>query len=301
MKQRIGVVGLGVMGKPMAANLLKAGYEVTVHNRTPARAKAFVEAHGGAAAPSPAAVAKVSELVITIVSDSPDVEEGILGKNGIAAGAKRGLAVIDMSTISPGVTQHISQRLEEAGLEMLDAPVSGGEKGAVEGTLTIFVGGKEQVFRRCLPVLEAMGKTITYLGPAGSGQLAKLCNQVICSNNLLSICEGLVLGSKAGLDLQKLLTALSGGSAQSWMLSNAAPKILDRDFRPGFFVKHEQKDLRLVLETARALGVSLPGTSLIHQLYNAIETQEGGATRAHFSLVQAIERLAGHEVRRSAQ
>lgn len=298
MKFKIGVVGLGIMGKPIAANLLKAGYEVTVFNRTEAKSQAFVKEIGGARASTPEETAEASDVVITMVADSPDVEEVILGPEGVAAGAKKGLTVIDMSTISPGVTKRIAKRLQEVGVEMLDAPVSGGEKGAIEGTMTIFVGGKEQIFKKCLPVFEAIGKTITYMGETGSGQLTKLCNQIICSHNLLSICEGLVFASKAGLDVPKLISALGGGSAQSWMLTNQAPKIVDRDFRPGFFVKHEQKDLRLVLEAAREIGVSLPGTSLIHQLYNSIETEAGGATRAHISLVQAIEKLAGHEVRK---
>ncbi|UCF96258.1 MAG: NAD(P)-dependent oxidoreductase [Spirochaetaceae bacterium] len=296
MDMKIGVVGLGIMGKPIAANLIKADYAITVFNRTAVKAKAFVDEIGGVMASTPAEAAKASDVVITMVADSPDVEEVILGPAGVAASEKKGLTVIDMSTISPGVTKRISKRLQEAGMEMLDAPVSGGEKGAVEGTMTIFVGGREQVFKRCLPVFEAIGKTITYMGESGAGQLTKLCNQIICSHNLFSICEGLVFASKAGLDVQKLISALSGGSAQSWMLSTQAPKILDRDFRPGFFVKHEQKDLRLVLEAAREIGVSLPGTSLIHQLYNSLETEEGGATRAHISLVRAVEKLAGHEV-----
>jgi 3-hydroxyisobutyrate dehydrogenase len=298
VKLNIGVVGLGIMGKPIAANLLKAGYKVTVFNRTAAKAQAFVKEIGGAMASTPAEAAKAADVVITMVADSQDVEAVILGPKGIAASAKKGLTVIDMSTISPGVTKRIAKRLLEVGVDMLDAPVSGGEKGAIEGTMTIFIGGKEQVFKQCLPVFSAIGKTITYMGETGAGQLTKLCNQIICSHNLFSICEGLVFASKAGLDVQKLISALGGGSAQSWMLTNQAPKIVDRDFRPGFFVKHEQKDLRLVLEAARDIGVSLPGTSLIHQLYNSIETEAGGATRAHISLVQAIEKLAGHEVRK---
>jgi 3-hydroxyisobutyrate dehydrogenase len=296
MEMKIGVVGLGIMGKPIAVNLIKAGYSVTVFNRTEVKAKAFVNDIGGALAASPAEVAKASDVVITMVSDSPDVEEVILGPVGVTASAKKGLIVIDMSTISPAVTKRIGRRLQEAGMEMLDAPVSGGEKGAIEGTMTIFVGGREQVFRQCLPVFKAIGKTITYMGASGAGQLTKLSNQIICSHNLFSICEGLVFASKAGLDVEKLISALSGGSAQSWMLTNQAPKIVNRDFRPGFFVKHEQKDLRLVLEAAWEIGVSLPGASLIHQLYNSIETEEGGATRAHISLVRAVEKLAGHEV-----
>jgi 3-hydroxyisobutyrate dehydrogenase len=295
---KIGVVGLGIMGKPIAVNLIRAGFEVTVFNRTTGKAKAFVEEFGGVMASTPAEAGKASDMVITMVGDSPDVEEVILGPAGVVESGNKGLTVIDMSTISPAVTERISKRLQDAGMDMLDAPVSGGEKGAVEGTMTIFVGGKEQVYKRCLPVFEVIGKTITYMGDSGAGQLTKLCNQIVCSHNLYSICEGLVFASKAGLDLRKLISALSGGSAQSWMLGTQAPKIVERDFRPGFFVKHEQKDLRLVLEAAREIGVPLPGTGLIHQLYNSIEGEEGGATRAHISLVQAVEKLADHQVGR---
>jgi 3-hydroxyisobutyrate dehydrogenase len=296
LAEKIGVVGLGIMGRPIAANLLKAGYEVTVYNRTEEKAQAFVKEIGGAMASTPAEVAKASDVVITMVGDSPDVEAVVLGPQGIASGGKKGLVVIDMSTISPGVTKRIAQTLEKSGIEMLDAPVSGGEKGAIEGTLTIMVGGKQKVFESCLPVLEVLGKTVTLMGGPGAGQLTKLCNQIVCSNNLLAVCEALVFASKAGLDVQKLIAALSGGSAQSWMLENQGPKIVDHDFRPGFFMMHEQKDLGLVLQTAREIGVSLPATAVIRQLYNGLETEEGAATRAHISLVQALERLAGHEI-----
>ncbi len=296
MKQKVGVVGLGIMGKPMAANLLKAGHEVMVFNRTEAKAQAFVKEFGGTMVTTPAEAAKASDVVITMVSDSPDVEAVILGPGGIASSGHSGLVVIDMSTISPGVTKRIAESLRKAGMEMLDAPVSGGEKGAIASAMTIMVGGKEEIFQSCLPIFNVLGKTVTHMGGTGAGQLTKLCNQIICSNNLLSICEGLVFASKAGLDVQKMISALSGGSAQSWMLTNQASKIVDHDFRPGFFVMHEQKDLRLVLETAREIGVSLPGTSLIQQLYNSVEMEDGGATRAHISLVQALERLAGHEI-----
>lgn len=296
MKKKVALIGLGIMGRPMAANLLKAGHALTVYNRSGEKAEEFLRAHGGRSAASPAEAARAAEVVITMVSDSSDVDAVVLGPGGVAEGAARGTVLIDMSTISPSVTRHIGERLAERGIEMLDAPVSGGESGAVAGTLTIMVGGRPEVFRRCLPVLEALGKTITYMGPAGCGQLTKLCNQIVCSGTLLSICEGLVFASKAGLQVQQVLQALSGGSAQSAMLSNTGPKIIARDFRPGFFVMHEQKDLRLALETAREIGVSLPGTGLVQQLFNAIERDPGVSREGHFALVKALEKLAGHEV-----
>lgn len=280
------------MGRPIAANLLKAGYELTVFNRTAAKADAFVAAVGGRKGQTPAEVASAADVVITMVSDSADVEQVVLGPNGIIEGARAGQVLIDMSTISPAVTRAIGARLLEKGVEMLDAPVSGGEKGAVAGTLTIMVGGKPAVFETCRPIFEALGKTITHMGQAGAGQLTKLCNQIICSNTLLAVCEGLVFARNAGLDAEKAIAALSGGAAQSWMLTHQAPKMLQRDFRPGFFVMHEQKDLRLVLETAREVGVALPGTRLIHQLYHAIEAEDGGEKLGHISLIKAIEKLA---------
>jgi 3-hydroxyisobutyrate dehydrogenase len=298
MISKVAVVGLGIMGRPMAANLLKAGCEVTVYNRSGKKADEFVEAHGGRRAAGPAEAARNAEVVITMVGDSSDVEAVVLGPGGVAEGAARGSVVIDMSTISPAVTRRIAAELGERGVEMLDAPVSGGEPGAVAGTLTIMVGGKAEVFERCRPVFEALGKTINHMGPSGAGQLTKLVNQIICSDTLLAVCEGLLFASKAGLDVQKVVAALSGGSAQSAMLTAMAPKIIGRDFRPGFFVMHERKDLRLVLEAAQELGLALPGTGLVQQLYNALEGEPGAATQSHALLVRALEKLAGWEVGR---
>jgi len=298
MKEKVSVLGLGIMGWPVAANLLKAGYAVTVYNRTPERALKFIETLGGSRALTPRQAAEASRFVITLVGDSPDVESVILGPQGVIEGCSKDSIVIDMSTISPEVTRRIAAKLEEQGIEMLDAPVSGGEKGAINAALTIMVGGKEKVFDTCRPIFEALGKTITYMGPNGSGQLTKLCNQIIGSNTLLAVCEGLIFASKAGLDLDKTLQALSGGSAQSFMLTNMTPKIIARDFRPGFFVMHEQKDLRLALETAGEIGVALPGTGLIQQLYNAIAQDPGVAREGHFALIKALEKLASHEVKR---
>ncbi len=296
-KPRLGFIGLGIMGGPMTVNLLKEGYQVTVYNRTASKAQKLVE-KGAAKAESPAEVARVSDVVIVMVSDSPDVEEVILGTRGVIEEARPGLLVIDMSTISPGVTRKISAKLREKGVEMLDAPVSGGEKGAIEGKLTILVGGNKDVYQRCLPILEVMGQKITYFGESGAGQSTKLCNQIICSVTLLGVCEGLTYAAKSGLDLEKVISALSGGSAQSWLLSNFGPKIIERDFKPGFLVKLEQKDLRLVLEAAKGLGVTLPGVSIAHQLYNSVEEEKDGGMLGHHSLVKALEKLADFEVKK---
>ena len=292
---QIGFIGIGIMGRPMALNLLKAGYQVTVHNRDVSKAEQLLD-RGAKVAGSPAEVARVSDIAITMLPDTPDVEKVMLGENGVIEGAHEGLIVIDMSTISPEATKNIASKLKEKGVEMLDAPVSGGEKGAIEGTLTIMVGGKAEVFEKCIPVFQAMGKKITLLGDTPAGQLTKLGNQVVCSLALLGICEGLLLASKAGLNLDTFIEALLGGSAQSWLLANMGPKIAKRDFRPGFFVSLEQKDLRLVLEAAKENALSLPGTALVQQLYNAVEAEEGGARLGHHSLIRALEKLANFEI-----
>lgn len=295
MKPAIGFIGLGIMGKPMAKNLMKAGFKLTVFNRTASKAEEL-RALGADVAGSPAEAASKSEVVITIVSDTPDVEEVILGPGGVASKARPGTVVIDMSTISPAATQRIAKALEEKGIEMLDAPVSGGERGAIEGTLSIMVGGKEEVFQRCLPVFHAMGRNIVYMGPHGFGQITKLCNQILCSLTILSAAECLVLGAKAGLDLEKLLQAVSGGAGGSWSLSNLGPKIIRGDFSPGFMVRLHQKDLRLVLDFANKLGVSLPGTALVNQLFNAIEGQ-GLGHLGNQSLIKPLEKVASCEAR----
>ncbi|MCS7119598.1 MAG: NAD(P)-dependent oxidoreductase, partial [Candidatus Bathyarchaeota archaeon] len=238
--KRVGFIGLGVMGKPMALNLLRAGFPLTVWNRTRSRMEDLLKL-GASGANSPREVAERSDVVITMVSDSPDVEEVILGSEGIIYGAHEGLIVIDMSTISPAVTKKISDELAERNVRMLDAPVSGGEAGAKEATLSIMVGGPEDAFEECLPIFRALGKKIVYMGPSGSGQMAKLCNQVICALNIQAVCEGLILAAKAGLDLGKLLEVVTAGAANSWMLTNLGPKMISRDFKPGFKIKHQQK------------------------------------------------------------
>ena len=289
-QKRIGFIGLGIMGRPMARNLLKAGYPLVVWNRSRPGIEALVEA-GAAEADSPRAVAERSDIVITIVGDSPDVEQVALGERGIVESAHTGLVHIDMSTISPAVVRDIAARYAEADIELLDTPVSGGEQGATDGTLAIMVGGRKEVFERCRPVLEALGRTLVYCGPSGSGQVVKLCNQVVVGLNNLAMGEALVLAAKAGVKPATMVEAVSAGAGASWVLQHLAPRILDGDFRPGFKITHQQKDLRLALELARQSAVPLPGTALVHQLFAALEA-EGLGEEGTQSLVKALEKLA---------
>ncbi len=293
---KVGLIGLGIMGKPMARNLLKAGFPVTVYNRTRQRADELQKL-GARVAASPRAVAVESEIVITIVSDSPDVRSVILGEDGVIEGIRAGSIVIDMSTISPHVTREIAAALKSKGVEMLDAPVSGGEKGAIEGTLSIMAGGDAATLERARPVLLAMGKTITHIGPNGMGQVCKLANQIAVGLHNLSISEALIFAAKAGADPEKVMQALQGGAANSWAFQVLAPKLIKRDFSPGFMVKLQQKDLRLVLDAARELHLPLPGTALTHQLYQAVETR-GAGNEGNHALVKALEALAGIEVKK---
>ena len=298
-KKRIGFIGLGVMGRPMALNLLKAGYPMVVWNRTRFKMKSLLEA-GAEGADSPREVAEKSDVVITMVTDSPDVEEVILGPNGVIHGAHPGLVVIDMSTISPTVTRRIAQKLAEKGVKMLDAPVSGGDIGAKKGTLSIMVGGPKETFEECLPIFKVLGKKITYMGPSGMGQTTKLCNQVICALNIQAVCEGLMLGAAAGLDLKKLLEVVTAGAAGSWMLSNLGPKMIERDFRPGFKISHQQKDLRLVLSFASELKLPLPGTALVQQMLRSVEA-EGLGDKGTQAAIVAMEKLAGRRLTEEKQ
>jgi 3-hydroxyisobutyrate dehydrogenase len=291
----VGFVGLGIMGKPMAKNLLKAGFPLTVYNRTHARVEELA-ALGAQVAVSPRDAAANADIVITIVTDSPDVRAVILGDRGIIEGVRPGSIVIDMSTISPQVTREIALALKAKQVQMLDAPVSGGERGAIEGTLSIMVGGDVEAVERARPVLTAMGKTITHIGPNGMGQVCKLANQIAVGLHNLSISEALIFAVKAGADPAKVLQAIQGGAGNSWAFQNLAPKILKRDFAPGFMVKLQQKDLNLVLEAADELSLPLPGTALTYQLYQAVEARGLGAEGNH-ALVKALEALAGTEVK----
>ena len=272
---RIGFIGLGIMGRPMAMNLMKAGHSLTVYNRTPVKCRPLVDA-GARRADSPHEAAEGCEIVITIVSDTPDVESVLFGQGGVADGAGQGTVVIDMSTVSAKATVGFAKRLSERGCEMLDAPVTGGEKGAIEGTLTIMAGGKRDVFDKCLGVFQAMGRNIVYTGPSGSGQKTKLVNQIICACNILSMTEGLRFAELSGLDLETTFKVVSSGSAASWILSNLGSRILQNDYSPGFLIKLQQKDLRLVEESIKELGDEFPGTDLAYRLFTEALSRDLG-------------------------
>jgi 3-hydroxyisobutyrate dehydrogenase len=294
MKEKIGFIGLGIMGRGMSRNLIKAGYSLRVWNRTAARMDEL-SAEGALATAGPADLASQTEIILLCVSDTPDVEALILGPNGVLQGAAPGSLVIDMSTISPQATREIAARLAEKGVGMLDAPVSGGSEGAARGTLTIMVGGAETEFKRALPVLQAMGKTITHMGDHGAGQMTKLVNQTLVVGHALAMSEALLLAQAGGLDLQKTIEALGAGAAGSWMWSNRGPQVIRRDWRPGFTIDLQQKDVRLVMQAGDQLGVPLLATGLVFNLYRSLQAGGLGGEGNH-ALIKALERLAGLEV-----
>lgn len=294
MSERIGFIGLGIMGRGMAANLIKAGFSLTVWNRTIARTEELV-AQGAHAGASPADVAAKSDVILICVSDTPDVNDVLLGEHGVIHGARPGVLVIDHSTISPQATREFALQLADMGVSMLDAPVSGGSEGAAKGTLSIMVGGDADQFERALPILRAMGKTVTHVGGAGAGQTVKLVNQVLVVGNCLAMCEALMFAQAGGVDLQKTYDAISQGAAGSWMFTNRAPQIMRRDWRPGFTIDLQEKDLRLVMEAADQSGAPLPGTALIFQLYRTLQARGNGAEGNH-ALIKALENLAGFEI-----
>jgi len=291
MAQAIGFIGLGIMGRPMARNLLKADYPLVVHSRSRGPVDELV-ASGAKAAGSPGEVAGQVDVLITMLPNSPDVELVALGKNGIVEGARRGLIFLDMSTISPIVSQKVGKALEAKGVRMLDAPVSGGEKGAIEGTLSIMVGGDRAVFDEALAIFQAMGKTITYLGPLGFGGFTKLANQVIVAVNLTALGEALTLAKKAGLDRELTLKALAGGLAGSRCLDQKTPNYVHNSYKPGFKVDLHYKDLGLIMESARALGVPLPATAVVQELFNALRVK-GRGQLDHSAVITLLEDLAG--------
>jgi 3-hydroxyisobutyrate dehydrogenase len=262
-------IGLGTMGTGMALNMLKAGHELTVHNRTREKEE-IVAAKGARRTASPKEAAAGAEVIVICVSDTPDVEEIILGTDGVIHGASDGAIVVDMSTISPAATRRIAEKLGEKGVKMLDAPVSGGPEGAQNGTLAIMVGGETADFEIALPVLEAMGKTVTHVGPVGAGQITKAINQIIISGTYLTVAEGLTLGMKAGLDMDKVIQAISGGAASSWVLHNRGKNVVNNTYPLGFRVRLHHKDLRIALDTARELGATLPATALVEQIENGL-------------------------------
>ena len=297
-RETVGVVGTGIMGAPMARNLVKAGFEVIAYNRTASRAEALRE-DGVTVAASLAEVGQAASVVITMVPDTPDVLAVVEGDGGLAGAMHQGSVLIDMSTISPAETRALAERLAEHGIAMLDAPVSGGSWGAQQATLTIMVGGEAETFERCLPVFEAMGKSVTLMGPSGMGQTTKLVNQILVAGTCAAVAEALVFAASQGADLLKTVEAVSGGAAGSWQLSNLGPRMAQRDFAPGFMVKLQQKDLRLILEAAQEQHVPLAVTGLARQYLTAVEAM-GGGDEGTQAVVKAVEALAGVEARQDA-
>lgn len=286
-------MGLGLMGRPMAENLLAAGYRLTVYNRTSEKTRSLVEA-GARQALSPAEVAADSDVTITMVTDTPDVVSVVGGATGVLGGARPGSVWIDMSTINPKTTRELGAQALERGVESLDAPVSGGPPGAAAGALSIMVGGKEEIFEACLPVLKTMGKTITRMGELGAGQVTKACNQIVVGGYLVCIAEALVFGAKAGVDPARIREALLGGYGQSRMLEVHGERMVQHAFEPGFFVRLHNKDLHIVLEMARALEVSAPLAALTAQHFNSLMAH-GEGELDNSAMLKVYERLAGQE------
>jgi 3-hydroxyisobutyrate dehydrogenase-like beta-hydroxyacid dehydrogenase len=276
----------------MVKNLVEKGHTVTVWNRTHEKTEALKKELKVTVAATPQELAVANDFVLLCVSDTPDVEAVLFGERGVAAGVQDGATVVDLSTISPSAAKRFGARLAEQGAGFLDAPVSGGSEGAAKGTLSIMVGGAEEVFERARPVLAAIGSRITHIGPSGSGQMTKLMNQVLVVVNMLAVGEALLLGRAANLDLHKALEAVEAGAAGSWMLSQRGTQAIDGYWKPGFTIDLQQKDLRLVLEAAEELGLPMLATSMVHQLYNKLQKDGKGGLGNH-ALVQAMEEMAG--------
>ena len=294
MSIKIGYIGLGLMGKPMARNILNAGYQVVVHNRSRQSVQELV-AEGAQAAFSPAEVAAQADVVFTNLPDSPDVEIVALGENGLIEGAHPGLIFIDNSTIKPAVTRMIGARLAEVGVTMLDAPVSGGDVGAIAGTLTIMVGGQEEAFMQVLPILQSIGKTITHVGGLGDGQIAKAANQIMVAAQMVAMSELLVFAQKAGADPEKVVQAIRGGAAGCWTLDNKPQRLFTGNREPGFKAYMQAKDLGIVMDTAREYGIPLPSAGVHSQLFNAM-LQMGMRALDNSAVIGVIEKLAGTQL-----
>lgn len=294
MSETIGFIGLGIMGRPMAHNLLKNGYKLVVLNRHRQVTDEFT-AQGAQAADTPKAVAAQCDVVITMLPDSPQVEEVYTGVNGVLEGLHERQIAIDMSTISPVVAQNVAQQLVQRGVKMLDAPVSGGDKGAIAGTLSIMVGGDEATFERCMPIFQAMGKTIVRVGESGAGQIVKACNQIVVALTFEAVSEALVLGSKAGVDPSRILQVLGGGLAANRVMELRGESMLAHNFAPGFRIRLHHKDLGIALAAARSYGVSLPNTALADQMLASLELR-GRGDLDHSAMLTYLEDLANHKV-----
>jgi 2-hydroxy-3-oxopropionate reductase len=294
--QKIGFIGLGIMGKPMSKNLLKAGYSLTVYDTVSGVVDEVVTA-GASSAINPKEIAEKVEMIITMLPNSPEVKEVVLGRDGILEGAKPGLIVVDMSSIAPLVSREIGRKLAEKGVAMLDAPVSGGEPKAINGTLSVMVGGEQAVFDHCLPVLKTMAASVVLVGPIGAGNVAKLANQIMVAIHLAAMSEALVLASKAGVEPELVYQAIRGGLAGSAVLDAKAPLAMDRKFDPGFRIRLHIKDLSNVLETAHEIGVPLPLTAAVMEMMQALKV-DGQGEADHGSLIRYYEKLAKIEVTR---
>ncbi len=294
MAEKIGFIGVGIMGGPMVKNLIKAGYAVTAYDVVPAALESVSQA-GASVGASARAVAQANPVVITMLPDSPDVEVAVLGPDGVFAGAQPGTLLIDMSTISPVVSRKIAVEGQKRKLRVLDAPVSGGDKGAIAGTLSIMVGGEPADFEAARKVFEAVGKTITHCGPHGAGQVVKACNQIVVAVTIEAVSEALVLGSKAGVKPETILKVLGGGLAGNKVMEVRGPNFLNHDFTPGFKIKLHRKDLAIVLSAAHEYGVALPVTALVDQMLTSLVT-EGKGESDHSALLTHIEKLSGHVI-----
>jgi 2-hydroxy-3-oxopropionate reductase len=291
---RVGYIGLGLMGSGIARNLKKAGHDLVVHNRSRAIVEEFA-LEGATPAPSPREVAEQVDFVFTNLPDTPDVELVVLGKDGVIEGAREGMIWIDNSTIKPETARKIADELAKVGVMSLDAPVSGGDIGARAGTLSIMVGGPKEAFDKTLPLFEAMGKTITWVGESGAGQIAKVANQIVVAGSMIAMCEALVMAQKTGVDPARVVQAISRGAAQCWALDTKPPKLFKRDHAPGFKAYMQAKDLKIVVDTGRTYGVPLPQTAIGHQLYEAMIAM-GNGELDNSAIITVLEALAGTQV-----
>lgn len=292
---KIGFIGLGIMGKPMSKNLIKAGYELIVVDKNQSAVDEVVAA-GAKSAVTPKEAAQAADIIITMLPNSPHVKEVVLGKNGVIEGAKKGATFIDMSSIAPLVSRELAAKLAEIGVEMLDAPVSGGEPKAIDGTMSVMVGGKQEVFDKCYPVMKAMAGSVVRTGEVGAGNVTKLANQVIVALNIAAMSEALVLASKAGVEPELVYQAIRGGLAGSTVLDAKAPLVMERKFDPGFRINLHIKDLNNALETAHDMGVPVPLTAAVMEMMQALKVDDMGE-KDHCSLVRYYEKLAKVEVK----
>jgi 2-hydroxy-3-oxopropionate reductase len=295
MAEKVGFIGLGIMGRPMAKNLMEADYELVLQNRSPEKAEELAEEGNATAVGSPSEVAEECDIVITMLPDSPDVEAVVAGEDGVLEGIRDGALLVDMSTISPVVTEELSEKVREKGASMLDAPVSGGDVGAIEGALSIMVGGSEDDFQRARPLFDVMGKVATHVGPTGAGQVVKACNQIVVALTIEAVSEALVLGSKGGVAPEKLVEALSGGLAGNAVMEAKKEKFFSHDFEPGFRIELHHKDLGIALAAGREYGVALPVTAIVDQMLEASEAR-GRGDRDHSALLTLLEEAAQHEI-----